>query len=102
MNVVFNTFLQDDLPFGVEPVTYGEDIEDDYDDMEDLDPTQFMEEITEEVDTALEMDIELSAEGEDMEEVGPVDHIEIEEPPETEEIAGENNDHLVEPEPVKS
>ena len=83
------------MPFGVEPVTYSEDIEDDYDDMEDLDPTQFMEEITEEVDTALEMDIELSAEGEDMEEVGPVDHIEIEEPPETEEIAGENNPHSI-------
>merc|ERR1719510_1637154 len=93
----------DDLPFGVEPVTYGEDIEDDYDDMEDLDPTQFMEEITEEVDTALEMDVDValavSAEGEDMEEVGLVDHIEIEEPPETEEIAGETNEDLVEPEP---
>ena len=94
--------IQDDLPFGVEPVTYGEDIEDDYDDMEDLDPTQFIEEITEEVDTALEMDVEVSAEGEEMEGLGPVDHIEIEEPPETQEIAGENNDDFVEPQPEKS
>ena len=90
------------MPFGVEPVTYGEDIEDDYDDMEDLDPTQFIEEITEEVDTALEMDVEVSAEGEEMEGLGPVDHIEIEEPPETQEIAGENNDDFVEPQPEKS
>ena len=78
----------------MEPVTYGEEIEVDYDDMEDLDPTQFMEEITEEVDTALEMEVDLPAEGDDMEEVGAVDHIEIEEPPETEEIAGENNEDL--------
>merc|ERR1719510_1116591 len=82
----------DDLPFGVEPVTYGEDIEDDYDYMEDLDPSQFMEEITEEVDTALEMDVDVSADGEDMEGLGPVDHIEIEEPPETQEIKGGNNE----------
>merc|ERR1719225_2239826 len=63
-----------------------EDMEDDYDDMEVLDPTLFMEEITEEVDTALEMDVDVdvSAENGDMEGVGPVDHIEIEEPPETE------------------
>ena len=78
----------------MEPVTYGEEIEVDYDDMEDLDPTQFMEEITEEVDTALEMEVDVPAEGDDMEEVGAVDHIEIEEPPETEEIAGENNEDL--------
>ena len=76
----------------MEPVTYGEDIEDDYDDMEDLDPTQFMEEITEEVDTALEMDVDVdvSVEGEDIEGLGPIDHIEIEEPPETQEIAEGN------------
>ena len=78
----------------MEPVTYGEEIEVDYDDMEDLDPTQFMEEITEEVDTPLEMEVDVPAEGDDMEEVGAVDHIEIEEPPETEEIAGENNEDL--------
>ena len=78
----------------MEPVTYGEEIEVDYDDMEDLDPTQFMEEITEEVDTALEIEVDVPAEGDDMEEVGAVDHIEIEEPPETEEIAGENNEDL--------
>ena len=85
------------MPFGVEPVTYGEDIEYDYDDMEDLvDPTQFMEEITEEVDTALEMDVDLSAGGEDMQ--GPVDHIEMEEPPETQEIAAGINEDLVESE----
>ena len=76
------------MPFGVEPVTYGEEIEVDYDDMEDLDPTQFMEEITEEVDTPLEMEVDVPAEGDDMEEVGAVDHIEIEEPPETEEFGG--------------
>ena len=95
---LFNTLLaiQDDLPFGVEPVTYGEDIEDDYDDMEDLDPTQFMEEITEEVDTALVMDVDVSAEGEDMQGLGSVDHIEIEEPPETQEIAEGNTEDLVE------
>ena len=87
------------MPFGVEPVTYGEDIEYDYDDMEDLvDPTQFMEEITEEVDTALEMDVDLSAGGEDMEGLGPVDHIEMEEPPETQEIATGNNEDLFESE----
>ena len=78
----------------MEPVTYGEEIEVDFDDMEDLDPTQFMEEITEEVDTALEIEVDVPAEGDDMEEVGAVDHIEIEEPPETEEIAGENNEDL--------
>ena len=72
----------------MEPVTYGEEIEVDYDDMEDLDPTQFMEEITEEVDTALEIEVDVPAEGDDMEEVGVVDHIEIEEPPETEEFGG--------------
>ena len=90
----------------MEPVRYGEDMEDDYDDMEVLDPTLFMEEITEEADTALEMDldvdIDVSAEGGDMEGGGPVDHIEIEEPPETEEIAVGNSEDLVEPEPEKN
>ena len=47
------------------------------------------------------MDVEVSAEGEDMEGLGPVDHIEIEEPPETQEIAEENNEDLVEADPEK-
>ena len=49
---------------------------------EGLDPTQFMEEIVEDVDNNLEIDIDESGVGDDE----LADHIEIEEPPETQEI----------------
>ena len=72
----------------MEAVTYDEDLEEEYDVTEELDPTEFMEEITEEFDDTLEMDIDGSVGGEGDE---LVDHIEIEEPPESEEIQNDND-----------
>ena len=76
----------------MEAVTYDEDLEEEYDVTEELDPTDFMEEITEEYDGALEMDIDGgSGGGEGGGEGGDLaDHIEIEDPPETEEIQNDN------------
>ena len=86
-------FFQEDLPFGVEAVTYEEEDED----MDDtgLDPTDFMEEGNLEIDTDEEpgeaegdtivMDVDpVVREEEEEEDEG--DHIEIEQPPVTEEV----------------
>ena len=72
----------------MEAVTYDEDLEEEYDVTEELDPTDFMEEITEEYDGALEMDIDAESGG--GEGGNLADHIEIEDPPETEEIQNDN------------
>ena len=68
----------DDLPFGVEAVTYDEDDEDD-----GVDPTEFMETSTLEID-------ESEGKGETVEL--STDHIEIEQPPVTQEVIDEGGE----------
>ena len=68
----------DDLPFGVEAVTYDEDDEDD-----GVDPTEFMETSTLEID---------ESEGQGATVELSTDHIEIEQPPVTQEVIDEGGE----------
>ena len=79
-------FFQEDLPFGVEAVTYDDEDED----MDDtgIDPTEFMEEGNLEIDTDDEQmdDGDTIVMNEDPVVREDEDHIEIEQPPVTEEV----------------
>ena len=75
--------FQEDLPFGVEAVTYDDDEDEDMEDT-GLDPTEFMEEGNLEIDTDDEQGDDAIVMNEDP--VVREDHIEIEQPPVTEEV----------------